>query len=290
MTARIVSVIPCYNSARFVGAAIQSALRQTIRDHRVVVVDDGSTDDFGEAVAPFDGQIDVIRQPQAGVWAARNAALTATDSELVAYLDADDMWSPAKLESQLSHLEGHPAIGMVHTGVEFIDQDGRPLTLTRREPVPSSGMVGMVTDNRVCTSSVLHKREAFDGEYFSREVRGPCEDWDLWLRIAGGGYGVSYLPDPLTLYRLHTSNASRRAESMLIGTVDVMDRLLSRQPQAAVKRAAVHARAKAFCDLGNIAYSRRDLRSARDHYLKGLRAAGRGELRRTLVTLAAWWM
>jgi len=290
VTARIVSVVPCFNSASFVGPAIQSALRQTVRDHRVVVVDDGSTDDFVEAVAPFDGQIDVIRQPQQGVWAARNAALTATDSELVAYLDADDIWAPTKLESQLSYMEGQPAVGMVHTGVEFIDRDGGPLSLTRREPVPASGMVGMVTENRVCTSSVLHKREAFDDEYFSRDVRGPCEDWDLWLRIAGRGYDVGYIPEPLTRYRLHTSNASRRQESMLIGTVDVMTRLLSRQPQESVKRAAVHTRAKAFCDLGNIAYSRRDLKSARSLYLKGLRAAGRGELRRTVVSLAAWWL
>ncbi|HEX5108256.1 MAG TPA: glycosyltransferase [Vicinamibacterales bacterium] len=289
MTARIVSVIPCFNSAQFVGQAIESALRQTVRDHRVVVVDDGSTDDFAEAVAPFDGRIDVIRQPQRGVWAARNAALAATDSELVAYLDADDMWVPAKLESQLDHMNRHPTVGMVHTGVEFIDQEGKLLSVTRREPVPASGMVGMVTENRVCTSSVLHKREAFDDEYFSREVRGPCEDWDLWLRIAGRGYGVSYISQPLTRYRLHTANASRRAESMLIGTVDVMDRLLSRQPQAAVKRAAVLARAKAFCDLGNIAYSRRDLRSARSLYFKGLRAAGRGELRRIVFALAAFW-
>ena len=290
MTARIVSVIPCFNSAKFVGPAIQSALQQTVRDHRIVVVDDGSTDDFANAVAPFEGRIDVIRQPQRGVWAARNAALAATDSELAAYLDADDMWTPTKLEAQLSHMEAQRTVGLVHTGVEFIDQDGQHLPLTRREPVPASGLVGMVQENRVCTSSVLHKREAFDGEYFSREVRGPCEDWDLWLRIAGRGYSVSYMPEPLTIYRMHTTNASRRAEAMLIGTVDVMTRLLSRQPQESVKRAAVQTRAKAFCDLANIAYSRRDLKSARSLYLKGLRAAGRGDLRRTLIALAAGWV
>lgn len=286
MTARVVCVIPCFNSAKFVGSAVQSALDQTYRDCRVVVVDDGSTDGFDRAIAPFEGRIQVIRQPRLGVSAARNAAIAATDSEFLAYLDADDRWMPTKLDTQLQYLTNRKRVGLLHTAVEFIDMDGQGMAISRKEPSADEivGLVGLIGENKVCVSSALHTREASGQQRFASDLR-ECEDWDFWLRIAGRGYGIGFIPECLTQYRLHHANTSRRAELMLRGTVSVMDRLLSRERQPRVRHAAAHRRSRAYCDLGDFAYSRRDWKSARELYLRGWRTSTPREFARLMVAL-----
>jgi glycosyltransferase involved in cell wall biosynthesis len=250
-----------------------------------VVVDDGSSDGFEEAIAPYETRVTVIRQQRRGVAAARNAALMASDSEVVAYLDADDRWDPTKIEVQLRCLAASPRMGLVHTGVTFIDESGQPLPLARPEPPSgeSVGMAALIEDNRVCMSSVLHKREAFDTEYFAPGLR-TCEDWDLWLRIARRGFSSGYISEPLTHYRMHPSNTSRKPELMLEGTIAVMGRVLARERRKSIKQAVVRRRARAFCDLGNLAYARRDLPAARRLYTEGLRGARLGDLRRMAVS------
>ena len=286
MTARVVCVIPCFNSVTYLASAVQSVLDQTYADCRAVVVDDGSEDRFEEAIAPFERRVQVIRQPHRGVSAARNAALLATDSEFVAYLDADDCWTPMKLAIQLRYLQDRPRIGIVHTGVEFIDDAGDLLDVSRPEYPPGEriGMMRMIKENLVCTSSVVQRRQTFDGEFFHRELV-TCEDWDLWLRIARQGYSSGYIREPLTQYRMHSLNASRRADAMLEGTVTTMNRLLTRERRKVVRRAAVRRRDRAFCDLANRAYSRGDLKSARRFFTEGLRSARPAELRRLLQAL-----
>src|SRR4051812_32621020 len=98
------AVIPCFNTARYVGAAITSALEQTYQPIEIVVVDDGSTDDFDGAIAQFAGRIQLVRQSNTGLAHARNAGIEASDSEFIAFLDADDRWHPDKIERQVDFL------------------------------------------------------------------------------------------------------------------------------------------------------------------------------------------
>ncbi|MCV4871952.1 glycosyltransferase family 2 protein, partial [Escherichia coli] len=90
-------IIPTYNYGRFIAAAVESALGQTLGPAEVIVVDDGSADTTAEAVARFGGRVRYIRQENAGVCRARNRGVEESRGELIAFLDADDIWEPTKL-------------------------------------------------------------------------------------------------------------------------------------------------------------------------------------------------
>ena len=108
-------VVPAYNSSAFLRQAVDSALGQTYPFVEVIVVDDGSTDGTTEVVAGYGSKIVFIHQRNAGVAAARNTALRVARGELVAYLDADDVWDPDKVRRQVEFLAAHPECGLVHT-------------------------------------------------------------------------------------------------------------------------------------------------------------------------------
>ncbi|HEX3110532.1 MAG TPA: glycosyltransferase family A protein, partial [Thermoanaerobaculia bacterium] len=109
-------VIPSYNYARYLGEAIDSALGQTLPPLEVIVVDDGSTDDTPAVLAAYGDRIRVLRQKNAGVAVARNSGIAAARGECVAFLDADDVWLPRKLELQIPLFTD--SVGLVHCGVE----------------------------------------------------------------------------------------------------------------------------------------------------------------------------
>ena len=108
MTPRVSVVVATYNYARFLGGALQSALGQTFRDLEAIVVDDGSTDDTAAVVRPFlaDGRVRYVRTDHRGQPQAKNTGVRLARAPLVAFLDADDLWLPAKLERQLRDHHG----------------------------------------------------------------------------------------------------------------------------------------------------------------------------------------
>ncbi|HWA59391.1 MAG TPA: glycosyltransferase family 2 protein [Gemmatimonadales bacterium] len=123
-------VIPTYNRAYILGAAIQSALDQTYQPVEVIVADDGSRDGTAELVKAFDARVRYIRQENAGVSAARNTGMRNARGEFVALLDSDDQWLPWKLEAQVAVLRRFPEAGMVWTDMVAIDEQGRHLSET----------------------------------------------------------------------------------------------------------------------------------------------------------------
>jgi glycosyltransferase involved in cell wall biosynthesis len=102
-------VIPAFNSAKYIGEAIQSVLEQTLVSFEVLVVDDGSTDDTAEVVQRY--PVQYFRQENAGPSAARNTGMTKAKGEFVAFLDSDDLWLPQKLAVQLEAFKRHPDAG-----------------------------------------------------------------------------------------------------------------------------------------------------------------------------------
>jgi glycosyltransferase involved in cell wall biosynthesis len=215
VNAPLVSVIIVnYNYGRFVGAALESVLAQTYEKLEIVVVDDGSTDDSPEILRMYEPRVRLVRQANKGVSAARNRGIAESEGSLVAFLDSDDMWLPKKVERQVETF-GDLAVGMVYTGLEYVDSEGRTLcsategtrgdvlvelALLRGPGVPASG------------SSAMVRRSALETVGLFDESLSTSADWDLWRRIACH-YKIELVREPLVQYRQHGSAMHRNVES-----------------------------------------------------------------------------
>jgi len=256
-------VIPAYNAERFIERTLRSALRQTYTNLEIIVVDDGSTDDtraVAETVAAGDDRVRIFSVPNGGVAKARNIGIEKASGEFVAFLDADDLWHPAKIELQVAALTagngGHCAVA-VYTLSRIIDADDRIImnenwmgfsgyTFARHlyyKPVGNG-------------SSMLVRREAalavrgFDSTYAARGIGG-SEDLDFELKIAGA-YPTTAIQLYLVGYRTYrgnmTSNRLRSARAML-ATVARHLQLHPELPEFAVRMALASTREYAFLTL-----------------------------------------
>jgi glycosyltransferase involved in cell wall biosynthesis len=109
MMPRVTVVIPCHNGARFLGTAIGSVLAQSCADLEIPVADDASSDDSREIAKRFGPPLRVVRVAPGNTQADRNAAIAVSDSELIALLDQDDAWLPAKVAAQVALLDATPS-------------------------------------------------------------------------------------------------------------------------------------------------------------------------------------
>lgn len=210
MNPMISVIIPVYNQAQFVRQAIDSALAQTEEPVELIVVNDGSTDDTASELAQYesDPRVRFITQDNRGVAAARNAGAALATGDLLAFLDADDIWLPTKLERQGERWKNQPDLGLVHVGVLEIDETGEALAerldglegkvaldlLLFQRPVILGGGSGMLIP-----APIFRELGGFD------ERLSTSADWDLFYRIASS-YRVGFVPEILLHYRLHGAN------------------------------------------------------------------------------------
>jgi glycosyltransferase involved in cell wall biosynthesis len=201
-------VIPAYNAAPFIADAVDSALRQTRPPAEVVVVDDGSTDGTLEALRGFGERVIRVRQANRRQAAARNEGVRRTHGELLAFLDADDIWEPQKLEAQVSLLRAPRAAGVVYCSVtEFTADGAERVVRVSREGVSTRGVLLGLTGTGG-GSTPLVRRSAFSAVGGFDEELSPCEDTDLAWRLALA-CEVDVVEEPLVRYRLHATNAHR---------------------------------------------------------------------------------
>lgn len=208
MTPPVVTcVIPVYNGQRYLAATIDSVLAQTHGALDVVVVDDGSTDGSRAVAEAFGEPVRTIAQANAGPAAARNTGIAAGRGELIAILDADDLWLPEKLERQIAFLEanGHGATFTLiqNFWIESLAEEAERFR-DHRVAQPLPGYV---------SSTLLARREAFDrvGVFDPARGHGEVQDWILRAREADVSIGL--LPEVLTRRRLHESNRSRELQA-----------------------------------------------------------------------------
>ena len=193
-------VVPCHGYARFLPDAVASAVDQTWPNVRVVVVDDGSPDDTAAVserlIARYPTRrIDLVRQPNRGLAAARNAGVRATGSPFVLPLDADDRLEPRAVERLAEALLTTGADVATPAGRTFGDED-RPLVtlpVTRRR---------LLANNCLVYAS-LFRRALFDRVGGYRAIAPGYEDWDFWLSALEHGASFAHVPEPLFRYRKH---------------------------------------------------------------------------------------
>jgi glycosyltransferase involved in cell wall biosynthesis len=210
-------VIPTFNYGRFVCHAVDSVLRQTVAPHEVIVVDDGSTDDTARALRSYGDAINLIRQVNRGVAAARNHGAREASGEVLAFLDADDEWHDTKLERQLSRLCADPDLGLVHCGVEEIDGVGhilRDRSCDGLEGWVASDLLLLERPVILCApSGVILTRDLFWQLEGFDERLSTSADWDFCVRAALKRR-VAFVPEPLVRYRLHDRNMHHAIAAM----------------------------------------------------------------------------
>jgi len=227
--ARISVIIPAFNAERFLAEALDSVFAQGIDDPEVVVVDDGSTDQTASLVRRYGRGVRLLAQTSSGSGAARNAGLMSTTGDLVAFLDADDVWVAEKTAQQLVILEEDPEVALVFSDLAGFDEKGtRPATWFAEcgfdgRCVPSA----IFLHDMIMTSSVILRRSCLRkvGSFDASLPIG--QDTDLWFRIALSGK-VAAVPRPLVRYRHHAGNTTRDHRLLARCVVEVWSRHMQR--------------------------------------------------------------
>lgn len=227
MTARVSIITPYRDGAQFLAQAIDSVTAQTVGCWELLLVDDRSSDD-GAAIArdyaardPRIRLLDTLGSERSGAAAARNVGLAAAGGEYVAFLDADDLLLPGKLEQELGLAGRHPEAALI-CGAARWQRDGEPLAYwtdrvrhvaTGLHPPPDllDQLILLRTDQVPCTCAVLARREAVVGAGGFEESLALYEDQSLWVKLFARY--PAYLGTHVTsVYRQHPGSASARAE------------------------------------------------------------------------------
>lgn len=225
MAAAVVSVvIPCHDYGRFLGAAIESVLAQTLAGVQMVVVDDGSSDDTPDVAARY-AEARLVRQPQQGASAARNRGLAESSGAFVVFLDADDQLLPDAIESSLERLRARPDCAFAYGHQRFVDADGvlltdRPGRDARGQACLDEDPYGYMLRRNTpirAPGALLYRREAVERAGGFR-LQGPGEDLDLNLRIAGE-HAVCCNDRVVLLARAHGENTTASWAPMLRGAL-----------------------------------------------------------------------
>ncbi|SRR6266542_998263 len=215
---RVSVIVPAFNAARYLPETLASVERQTYRDWELLVADDASTDATADVAENFSDRVKVLRTSvNAGPGAARNRAIEASTAELLAFLDADDLWLPEYLEQQVALYDEHRArthdVGLVVCDARILGPDGyraetymeavrfpREVTLTR-----------LLVANPIFISTLSPRAVVEEAGGFFPPISG-TEDYDLWLRIVERGYRVVANRRPLAIYRLTPGAVSARLD------------------------------------------------------------------------------
>jgi GT2 family glycosyltransferase len=272
---RVTIVTPAYNAQRSLAATLESALRQTVRDFELIVVDDGSTDGtlgVAESYAARDPRVRVIRQPNGGSAVARNTAIRAARGEFFALLDSDDLWMPDFLASQLAILTEHPDIDIVSANAINLggELDGTPLKPVSDGWAPISLLDLIEVEDSVCIMTVFRRKVVDCTGGFDPSVLDN-EDYDLWLRAACAGCAIVFNARPSGYYRRDNSSKSANEVRMLAGIVGVLKNartLCSGRPKevAAINGQIARFERRRLLVAGRTALCRRDFAEAADMF------------------------
>lgn len=227
---RVSIIIPTFNCAGFISRALESAFAQTYTDYEVIVVDDGSTDGTRDLVAPWSGRISYMYQANRGVSAARNLAVSKAKGEFLAYLDADDMWYPLKLEKQVAFLDAHPECGLVHSDVTAVDESDSTIVRnfnrqTGRSVPTGPCVMDLLRDCHIQTVSVVERRSCYDSTGGFDERLHTVEDYLQWILVAMDGHSIGYIDQPLAMYRRRSgslSGSSIRIDEAMVRMLQIL--------------------------------------------------------------------
>lgn len=221
-------IIPTYNSAKFIVHALQSIFSQTYQDFEIIVIDDGSTDATKAVLEPYLDRLYYVYQENAGESSARNHGLSLAKGEYIAFLDADDLYKPNKLERQLSVFLKDSSIDVVYNDVEVVDENLQFISILKSEEVyeTEQDFLCMLLVRQIVPgpASIMLKRECIDSGIRYPEQYKNAEDYQFIIELAMH-HRFKYLEEALYVYRRHSKNLTNNHEKQLKTEIEIIKKL-----------------------------------------------------------------
>jgi glycosyltransferase involved in cell wall biosynthesis len=290
--ATVTVVITTFNHARFLAEAVRSVLAQTRPVDKIIVVDDGSTDDPAAIVAQFPA-VQFIRQDNRGLSGARNTGLWSCTTSHVIFLDADDRLLPIAVEAGLMCITARGDCAFVYGGHRSISVDGRPIGPDYVAPIEGDAHLAMLRRNQIAMhATVLYRRDRLLEMNGFDETLGLCEDYDMYLRITQK-YPIASFPVVVAEYRRHSRNLSNDLRKMYVAGHVVLDRHAARIASnptalAVLEEGRTNRRtefARRYHAAGAAWLARRDIRNSIWSLAQGARLSPLLTLRLTLASI-----
>jgi glycosyltransferase involved in cell wall biosynthesis len=239
MSSELVSVImPAYNAEKYISEAIESVIRQEYTNWELIIVDDGSTDNTAAIIKDYvakDNRIRYIQQPHHNQARARNNGLSHASGELIAFLDADDIWMPDKLETQVELMHRFPLDLTFSDGYFFEEKPEADLhyriNIKYGKYSGEQGVNDFMSGNRIPLLTVLARKASLEKVNNFLELPGIHEDYDLWLRMLINGNTFLGINSCLAFYRTHTDSASSGEGKILFLDINTLQNIAERYPE-----------------------------------------------------------
>jgi glycosyltransferase involved in cell wall biosynthesis len=226
-------IIPVYNGEETIRETIESVLKQVCTDFELIVINDGSTDATLARIERIkDSRLKVFSYPNAGQAVSRNRGISHALGEYISFIDADDLWTPDKLETQLKALQDNPQAAVAYSWTKCIDESGQ--YSRRGSHISVTGDVYgklLLIDFIENGSNPLIRAQAIAEVGGFDETMVPSEDRDLWLRLAARYHFVA-VPSPQILYRQSVNSESANVLRMEAASVRVIEQAFKQAPES----------------------------------------------------------
>jgi glycosyltransferase involved in cell wall biosynthesis len=229
-----ISVILCvYNGGNTIERTIESVLNQTFTEFELIIINDGSKDNTLEVISRFnDRRIQVLSYPNRGLATSRNRGLANATGDYISFIDADDLWSADKLESQAIALEENLKAAVAYSWVDRIDQGDRIICRgghhTATGNVLAHLLLADITDSG---SNALIRKLAFEEVGTYEESMSSGQDWDMAIRLAAR-YEFVVIPRSQVFYRASSSSISANVRRLEAGCRKTIDRAFKISPNS----------------------------------------------------------
>lgn len=305
MTPRVSVIMPVRNGKDYLQEALDSVLQQSFADLELLLIDDGSTDEDYDRYALQDERIRVLHLTGLGVSRARNVGMALARGDLIAFLDADDIWFPGKLQTQVAYFDQHPDVGVVFG--QFIRWPALPeggfapaaslmqdaCQFTHMDPERSGWLYTRLLDGLlVGMNTAVVRRSVYEAIGGFNEAMRQGEDYDFWLK-ASRVAEMHSLDGPVALYRIHGASAMHRlsAESHLVNLLKAASMrwgLKTLGGQSLAPRAFTERLARVYFDHAYAHYWRGDRTIARAAFWHALRSGHRPLRSLAYICLSYW--
>ncbi|BCL37896.1 glycosyltransferase [Nostoc sp. MS1] len=224
-------VIPAYNCEKTIKETINSVLQQTFSDFELIIINDGSQDSTLNVISEIqDRRLKIFSFDNAGGNVSRNRGLNLAVGNYVSFLDADDMWTPDKLESQLEALQKNSDTHVAYSWTDYIDEEGNFIVSGRRVSVNGDVYEKLLINNFLENGSnpLIARELLMELGGFDESLKA-AQDWDMWLRLAAK-YSFVAVPKVQILYRVSSKSLSTNLTRQEKYCLQVLENSFQRRP------------------------------------------------------------